>query len=141
MKLAGTQYHAPDEAAVQATLRTFGFLTAPIRPSPHVLREFGRYIAATSDSAVLIFGATPELIDIANELGVPRIVSMDWNVDNFEAMRRLALGDKLVTEGAGAAAVAAALATPVEERGLSVAVVSGGSVDHDLFGRVVSGKT
>lgn len=58
-----------------------------------------------------------------------------------EAMRRLALGDKLVTEGAGAAAVAAALATPVEERGLSVAVVSGGSVDHDLFARVVSGKT
>jgi threonine dehydratase len=56
------------------------------------------------------------------------------------AMRRLALGDKLVTEGAGAAAVAAALATPVEQRGLSVCVVSGGSVDRDLFVEVVSGK-
>jgi threonine dehydratase len=53
------------------------------------------------------------------------------------AMRRLALGDKLVTEGAGAAAVAAALATPVEERGLSVCVVSGGSVDRSLFARVL----
>jgi threonine dehydratase len=53
------------------------------------------------------------------------------------AMRRLALSDKLVTEGAGAAAVAAALATPVEERGLSVCVVSGGSVDRRLLARVV----
>ena len=53
------------------------------------------------------------------------------------AMRVLALGDKLVTEGAGAAAVAAALATPVKERGLSVCVVSGGSVDRSLFARVV----
>ena len=53
------------------------------------------------------------------------------------AMRQLALGDKLVTEGAGAAAVAAALATPVEERGLSVCVVSGGSVDRSLFARVL----
>lgn len=52
------------------------------------------------------------------------------------AMRVLALGDKLVTEGAGAAAVAAALATPVEERGLSVCVV-GGSVDRSLFARVL----
>ncbi len=56
------------------------------------------------------------------------------------AMRRLALGDKLVTEGAGAAAVAAALATPVEQRGLSVCIVSGGSVDRDLFVEVVSGR-
>jgi threonine dehydratase len=55
------------------------------------------------------------------------------------AMRRLALGDKLVTEGAGAAAVAAALATPVGERGLSVCVVSGGSVDSALFARVLAG--
>ena len=49
------------------------------------------------------------------------------------AMRLLAIGNKLVTEGAGAAAVAAALATPADERGLSVCVVSGGSVDRSLF--------
>jgi threonine dehydratase len=58
----------------------------------------------------------------------------------MDAMRRLALGDKLVTEGAGAAAVAAALATPVEERGLSVCIVSGGSVDQDLFAWILSGE-
>lgn len=53
------------------------------------------------------------------------------------AMRRLAFGNKLVTEGAGAAALAAALATPLAERGVSVCIVSGGSVDHSLFARVV----
>jgi len=55
----------------------------------------------------------------------------------LDSMRRLALSDKLVTEGAGAASVAAALATPVAERGLSVCVVSGGSVDRALFARVL----
>jgi threonine dehydratase len=55
------------------------------------------------------------------------------------AMRLLALCDKLVTEGAGAAAVAAALATPVSERGLSVCVVDRGSVDSELFARVLAG--
>ena len=56
----------------------------------------------------------------------------------MSAMRRLALEDKLVTEGAGAAALAAALATPVEERGRTVCVVSGGSVDRSLLGRILS---
>ena len=60
--------------------------------------------------------------------------------DVMAAMRLLATGDKLVTEGAGAAAVAAALATPADERGLTVCVVSGGSVDLSLFARVV-GRT
>ena len=56
------------------------------------------------------------------------------------AMRRLALRSKLVTEGAGAAAVAAALATPDAERGVSVCIVSGGSVDRSLFAWVVGGN-
>ncbi len=53
------------------------------------------------------------------------------------AIRQLALGDKLVTEGAGAAALAAALKTPIEDRGLSVCLVSGGSVDHDLLAKAL----
>jgi threonine dehydratase len=55
----------------------------------------------------------------------------------MDSIRRLALGDKLVTEGAGAAALAAALATPVTERGVSVCIVSGGSVDRKLLARVL----
>jgi threonine dehydratase len=45
------------------------------------------------------------------------------------AIRRLALGNKLIVEGAGALSVAAALATPAEERGRSVCILSGGSID------------
>ena len=52
-------------------------------------------------------------------------------------MGRLLTGDKLVTEGAGAAAVAAALKTEREVRGVSVAVVSGGSVDPGLLSEVI----
>jgi len=45
------------------------------------------------------------------------------------AIRRLAYGNKLIVEGAGALSVAAALATPAEERGKSVCILSGGSID------------
>ncbi len=54
------------------------------------------------------------------------------------AMRRLALNDKLVTEGAGAAGLAAALKVPISQRGSSVCVVSGGSVDPVLFAELVT---
>jgi len=53
-------------------------------------------------------------------------------------MRRLALGDKLVTEGAGAASLAAALKVPLTERGSSVCVVSGGSVDPSLLAELIA---
>lgn len=52
-------------------------------------------------------------------------------------IRRLALDHKLVTEGAGAASLAAALKVAPEERGLSVCLISGGSVDPGLFARVI----
>jgi threonine dehydratase len=42
---------------------------------------------------------------------------------------RAALENKLVTEGAGAISLAAALTVPKERRGKSVCVLSGGSTD------------
>ncbi|MDA0712067.1 MAG: pyridoxal-phosphate dependent enzyme [bacterium] len=48
-----------------------------------------------------------------------------------QAVRRLALRNKLVTEGSGAIALAAALATPASKRGVSACVLSGGSIDAD----------
>jgi threonine dehydratase len=56
------------------------------------------------------------------------------------AMRRLALSDKLVTEGAGAAGLAAALKAPLDERGVTVCVVSGGSVEPGVLTRVIGSK-
>jgi len=45
------------------------------------------------------------------------------------AIRRIASGNHLIAEGAGALATAAALVTPRSERGISVALVTGGSID------------
>jgi len=49
------------------------------------------------------------------------------------AVKRLALTSKLVVEPAGALSLAAALAMPLAERGRSVCVLSGGSLDPDLL--------
>ena len=46
-----------------------------------------------------------------------------------KAIRFLALENKVVAEGAGAISLAAALATPKRERGKTVCVISGGSID------------
>jgi len=44
-------------------------------------------------------------------------------------IRRLAVGNRVIVEGAGALAVAAALATPADRRGRSVCLLTGGSID------------
>ncbi len=56
-----------------------------------------------------------------------------------EAVRFLALRNKIVAEGAGAAAVAAALKTPASARGKSVCIVSGGSIDAGLLAEILRG--
>ncbi len=45
------------------------------------------------------------------------------------AIRQLAFGNKVIAEGAGALAVAAAIQAPLHQRGKSVAIVTGGSID------------
>lgn len=54
------------------------------------------------------------------------------------AIRRLATRNKLVAEGAGALAVAAALAMPPEQRGKTVCVVSGASIDPQLLAEILT---
>ncbi len=54
-------------------------------------------------------------------------------------VRRLALGNKLVVEGAGALSVAAALAMPPERRGRSVCVLSGGTIGADQLASILAG--
>ena len=55
-----------------------------------------------------------------------------------DAIRHLALHNKIISEGAGALATAAALATPSEARGLSVAIVTGGGIDLEKFLAIMS---
>jgi threonine dehydratase len=53
------------------------------------------------------------------------------------AIYRLATGNKVVAEPAGAMAVAAALALPETERGKTVCIISGGSINPDLLADVL----
>lgn len=58
-----------------------------------------------------------------------------------DAIRLLASANHLIAEGAGALATAAALATPLERRGLTVALVTGGSLDPAKLAEIlVSGS-
>jgi len=53
-------------------------------------------------------------------------------------IKRLALKDKLLVEGSGALPVAAALATTPEERGKSVCIISGGSLDLEELRDIIA---
>ena len=57
-----------------------------------------------------------------------------------KAIRMLVLENKLVTEGAGAISLAAALATSREERGRSVCILSGGSIDAGKLAHILGEK-
>jgi threonine dehydratase len=55
-----------------------------------------------------------------------------------DAIRYLALENKLIVEGSGALSLAAALDTPKEERAKTVCVLSGGSIDADKLSKIIS---
>jgi len=56
------------------------------------------------------------------------------------AIKRLSLRNKLIVEGSGALSVAAALATPLEDRGKTVCIISGGSIDSDKLMEIIALK-
>ena len=62
------------------------------------------------------------------------LITEDQIVD---AIRYLAVENKLVAEGAGAISLAAALNTPVEERGKTVCVLTGGSIDPEKLAKIL----
>jgi len=54
-----------------------------------------------------------------------------------DAIRYLALENKLVTEGSGAMSLAAALGVPKDERGQTVCVLTGGSIDAEKITKIL----
>ena len=54
-----------------------------------------------------------------------------------EAIRYLALENKLVAEGSGAMSLAAALNTPKDKRGKTVCILTGGSIDADKLSKIL----
>ncbi len=73
----------------------------------------------------------PLLSDLADEVV---LVSED---EVKQTIRCLATRAHLVAEGAGALATAAALRTPVADRGRTVCIITGGSIDADKLGMIL----
>ena len=91
-----------------------------------------------SDGSAVNLGAFPNsgrLLRLVEEtIDDVVLVSEDQIVD---AIWYLALENKLVAEGAGALSLAAALNTPVEERGKTVCVLTGGSIDAEKLVKIL----
>lgn len=76
----------------------------------------------------------PEMYPLLRDLVDDIVTVSDGAVRH--AIRRLALKNKIVAEGAGALAVAAAMAAPRTAR--SIAIVSGGSIDAEQLAEIVT---
>ena len=55
-------------------------------------------------------------------------------------IKRIALSDRMIIEGAAALSVAAALATPEDQRGKTVCLLTGGSIDTDKLIAILNGR-
>ena len=80
----------------------------------------------------------PEMHELLRDL-IDEWVVVD-EADVFPAIRHLALKNKLVAEGAGALATAAALQADPAIYGPSVAIVSGGSIDAEQLAKILLGE-
>jgi threonine dehydratase len=101
--------------------------------------EAGKPMSVTCDTicdGVAVPLVVPEVFDILREL-IDDVVLVSDN-DVKKTIKRLALRNKIVTEGAGALATAAALATPPSKRGKSVCIISGGSIDPDFLASIIT---
>ena len=99
-------------------------------PSFFEARRHGRPVEVACDTicdGVAVPYVTDELFGLLSGLADEIVLVEEREVRR--AIRDLALSNKLVAEGAGALATAAARAIPVEERGRSVALLTGGSID------------
>jgi len=138
-----------------------GSLTTGVAGAVKALRPQAKALAVEDESAAPVTAALAaggNIIEIATRpsfvksIGGPSLVPQLWPVARelidgavavglgqiVEAMRLLFSATKVVTEGAGAASLAAALA---DERatGNVVCVISGGNIDADAYATVLAG--
>jgi threonine dehydratase len=78
---------------------------------------------------------TDEMFPILREIVDEVVLVAEQDVR--ATIRRLAFGNRMIVEGSAALPVAAALATPRERRGLSVCIVTGGSIDADRLVQIL----
>ncbi len=99
-------------------------------PSLHASLEAGRPVSVECDTicdGVAVPYITEEMFPLLRDLVDDAVLVSDDAVK--ASMRRLATANKMIAEPSGALALAAALAIPDEKRGLSVCIVTGGSID------------
>jgi threonine dehydratase len=108
-------------------------------PSLHAALDAGKPVTVpckTICDGVAVPYITEEMFPLLSELADDVVVVSERAVR--AAVRSLALGNRIVAEPSGALALAAALATPASERGESVCLVTGGSIDRELLVEILS---
>lgn len=125
--------------SLKPSVRIFGVqaevnsaLLAAFEAGGPVWIDWNKTVVEGASTPVITHNMYPMLRSLIDEVVV---VSED---EVKAAMGRLAMDDKLVTEGAGAASVAAALKIPETTRGKTVCLISGGSVDPVLLAEVLA---
>jgi threonine dehydratase len=115
--------------ALKPSVRVFGVEPAGC-PSLHASFEAGKPVSVdchTMCDGVAVPYITEEMYPLLREV-VDEVVLVSEDAVKA-AIKRLALEDKLVVEGAGALSLAAALTVPLEKRGKTVCLLTGGSID------------
>ncbi len=105
----------------------------------HASLEAGKAVAAactTMSDGVAVPYLTEEMFPLLSDLVDETVLVSE--AATRSAIRLLATQNKMVAEGAGALATAAALSVPVAERGRSVAIVTGGGIDGSKFVEIIS---
>jgi len=108
-------------------------------PSLHAALDAGKPVTvpcSTICDGVAVPFVTDEMFPLLTKLVDDSVLVPERAVR--AAVRSLALANKIVAEPSGALALAAALATPASERGASVCLVTGGSIDRDLLVEILS---
>jgi threonine dehydratase len=108
-------------------------------PSLHASLEAGRPTAVECNTicdGVAVPFITDEMFPLLRDLVDETTLVPEEEVR--ATVRRLAVDDKMVAEPSGALALAAALRTPAHRRGLSVCIVTGGSINSDTLASILT---
>lgn len=148
---------APDTETIYVPLGA-GFLGAGVALAAKALKPSVRVVGVNSESSPHFYESLKKgrVVDVEHKPtladGISAMATEDTlqlikeTIDEVvlvseekisEAIRILALENKLVVEGAGAISLAAALATPKEERGKTACILSGGSIDAEKLAEIL----
>ena len=108
-------------------------------PSLHESLEVGSPVEVRCETicdGVAVPYMTEEMFPILRELTIESQLVSERDVK--ATIKKLALCNNLVVEGAGALSVAAAIATPLAERGKTVCLLTGGSIDAGKLASILN---